>query len=231
MKSKTDTNRIAYFKQRNFCLSLLRKVKKDHYAHLNEKDVAVNKQFWRTAKPLLLDKVKLSEKITLVEGEDIINEDGENAKILNTIFSNAFKKLKIPEYQETDTLANNIFHPIFKTILKCRNDPNIVTIKYLNKGSRFDFCRVSLQDIVKEMKKLSTQKATQNTDFPAKVLKKNSDIFGNYICNFFNECADKEDFPSILKVANITPVFKKGDRDLKGSYRPVSILPVISKNI
>ena len=34
---------------------------------------------------------------------------------------------------------------------------------------------------------------------------------------------------SILKIANITPVFKKGDRDVKDNYRPVSILPVISK--
>ena len=35
--------------------------------------------------------------------------------------------------------------------------------------------------------------------------------------------------PSILKIVNITSVFKKGDRDLKDNYRPVSILPVISK--
>ena len=37
---------------------------------------------------------------------------------------------------------------------------------------------------------------------------------------------DRLDFPSILKNANITPVFKKGDKDF---YRPVSILPIISK--
>ena len=35
----------------------------------------------RTVKPLLSDKVKSSEKITLVEGEELINEDGENAEI------------------------------------------------------------------------------------------------------------------------------------------------------
>ena len=52
---------------------------------------------------------------------------------------------------------------------------------------------------------------------------------GNYICDFFNDCVDRGDFPSILKIANITPVFKKGDRDLKDNYRPVRILPVISK--
>ena len=53
VKNKTDTNRIAYIKQRNYCVSLLWKTEKDHYANLNEKDVADNKQFWRTVKPLL----------------------------------------------------------------------------------------------------------------------------------------------------------------------------------
>ena len=36
-------------------------------------------------------------------------------------------------------------------------------------------------------------------------------------------------FPSSLKNADITPVFKKGDRNLKDNYRPVSILSSISK--
>ena len=184
VKNKTDTNRIVCIKQRDYCVSFLPKTKKDYYANLNEKDVADNEQFWRTVKPLLSDKVKSSEKITLIEGEEIINEDGENAEILNTFFSNAVKNLKIPEYQEIDSLANNISHPIFKTILKYRNHPSIVAIKNLNKGSRFDFCRVSVQDVVKEIKKLSTRKATQYTDLPVKILKENSDIFGNCICDF-----------------------------------------------
>ena len=45
-------------KQRNFCVSLLRKTKKKHYANLNHKDIADNKQFWRTVKPLLSGKSK-----------------------------------------------------------------------------------------------------------------------------------------------------------------------------
>ena len=229
VKNNTDTNRIACIKQRDYCVSLLPKTKKDYYANLNEEDVADNEQFWRTVKPLLSDKVKSSEKITLIEGEEIINEDGENAEILNTFFSNAVKNLKIPEYQEIDSLANNISHPMFKAILKYRNHPSIVAIKNLNKGSRFDFCRVCAQDVVKEMKKLSTQKVTQYTDLPVKILKENSDIFGNYICDFFNDCVNRGDFPSLLKIASITPVFKKGDRDLKDNYQLVSILPVISK--
>ena len=61
-----------------------------------------------------------------------------------------------------------------------------------------------------------------------RILKQNFDVFDNYICDFFNECVDKGVFPSILK-ANITPVFKNGFRGSKDNYRPVSILPIISK--
>ena len=36
-------------------------------------------------------------------------------------------------------------------------------------------------------------------------------------------------FPSSLKQSIITPVFKKGDKNLKENYRRVSILPILSK--
>ena len=93
--------------------------------------------------------MKSSEKIT--EEEEIINDDAENAEIFNTIFSNAVKNLKILEYQETNSLANNMSHVMFKAILKYRNHRNIVAIKNLNKCSRFDSCIVGVQDVVKEI--------------------------------------------------------------------------------
>ena len=39
----------------------------------------------------------------------------------------------------------------------------------------------------------------------------------------------KNEISILPKKANITPVFKKGDRNSKDNYRPVSILPNISK--
>ena len=42
LKKKTDTSRIAYIKQRTYCVSLLRKTKINHYANLNDTDVADN---------------------------------------------------------------------------------------------------------------------------------------------------------------------------------------------
>ena len=44
-----------------------------------------------------------------------------------------------------------------------------------------------------------------------------------------NDCILKEKFPDSLKLANITPVLKKDEPTNKENYRPVSILPLISK--
>ena len=134
-----------------------------------------------------------------------------------------------PDFHGSVPLADNISHTIFRAILKYANHPSTIVIKDLNNTSMFSFSNVSVADVKKEIRKLDHRKATQNTDIPVRILKQNADIFGNYICDFFNECIDKGVFPSILKNANITPVFKKGFRGSKDNYRPVSILPIISK--
>ena len=36
-------------------------------------------------------------------------------------------------------------------------------------------------------------------------------------------------FPDRLKLADITPIFKKGDATIPDDYRPISVLPVVSK--
>ena len=57
----------------------------------------------------------------------------------------------------------------------------------------------------------------------------NSDFFADFLHqNFYNATAASV-FPQNLKNANITPVFKKGDRNSETNYRPVSILPNVSK--
>ena len=36
-------------------------------------------------------------------------------------------------------------------------------------------------------------------------------------------------FPDQAKISSITPAYKKGERTLKTNYRPISILPAVSK--
>ena len=49
-------------------------------------------------KQLLSNKIVSNEKITLVEGEEIIKTDQANAKVLNNFFSNIIKNRGIPQY-------------------------------------------------------------------------------------------------------------------------------------
>ena len=74
--------------QRNYCVSLLRKSKRDYYNNLHEKNICDNRKFWKVLKPSLSNKIFSNEKITLVEEEEIIKSDQANEKVLNNFFSN-----------------------------------------------------------------------------------------------------------------------------------------------
>ena len=49
------------------------------------------------------------------------------------------------------------------------------------------------------------------------------------IANCINKCISIKSFPDELKVADVIPVFKKEDPNNKANYRPISLLPIISK--
>ena len=68
LKNKSEQNKINYNKQRNLCVTLLRKSKREYYQNLSVANVCDNKNFWKGVKPLLYNKIMSSEKIALVEG-------------------------------------------------------------------------------------------------------------------------------------------------------------------
>ena len=45
----------------------------------------------------------------------------------------------------------------------------------------------------------------------------------------FNECISSGTFPDTWKQANVQPVHKKGNRQIKSNYRPISLLPICGK--
>ena len=130
LKNATDQNKLINNKQRNFCVSLLRKEKKEYFAKLNENDITDNRKFWHTVKPFLSDKVKSRETITLVNNENIESNENEVAKTFNDFFLNIINNLKIPEYHREDDLRNRLSsHPALQATLKYRNHPSINNIR------------------------------------------------------------------------------------------------------
>ena len=76
---------------------------------------------------------------------------------------------------------------------------------------------------------LNCNKAIQQYDIPIKILKENSEIFSYTLCHNFNNSLFSKVFPSSLKKADITPIYRKDEKFLKNNYTPVSILPSVSK--
>ena len=77
------------------------------------------------------------------------------------------------------------------------------------------------------MKSLPSDKATAGA-IPVNVLKNCENCFFD-LTNFIYEAIKNNKFPDSFKLPDITPVFKKLDPSDKANYRPVSVLPLLSK--
>ena len=84
---RSNENRKKVFETTEYYVSLLRRIKKNYYSNLNEKNITDNKKFWKAVTPFLSDEVLPTERIALIENDKIIFNDNETANIMNTFFS------------------------------------------------------------------------------------------------------------------------------------------------
>ena len=55
--------------------------------------------------------------------------------------------------------------------------------------------------------------------------------FWNSNLYIYNLCIDKNTFPKVFKEAKVIPLFKSGDKLDPSNFRPISILPILSKRL
>ena len=230
LKIPTSENRNAYNKQRNKCVALLRKEKKNYYNNLNPGCLRDNKLFWKTMKPFFSEKSIITNKIVLVENENFLNDDKEIGETLNSFFSNAAKSLGLQDnYQIHITDDDNEDTAILKIIEGYKYHPSIILIKsHINIDEGFCFRDISATDMKCTIMCLNSSKSVSSI-IPPKVLKMNNDLCQKYIPAIYNNSLAAEMYPQRLKLADITPIHKNGDTSTKNNYRPVSILPTVSK--
>ena len=165
----------------------------------------------------------------MIDNEEIISDDKQVANTFNDFFANAVKDLNISFNPEFLSNVDNVDDAITKACLKFENHLSIKKIKQMQSiSSSFSFKFISLQDMIFEINSLKISKATPIDTIPVKILKANEDLPYVLFNNFNNSIASCL-FPGKLKLADVSPVYKKGGRNDKTNYRPVSILPVISK--
>ena len=140
--------------------------------------------------------------------EKIISDDLPVADAFSKLFINIFPNLKVStdHSYDNDFIATN--DQVTNTVSKFRNHPSIIMIKNKN-DQTFSFGPVTYDGVLKKVKTLDTAKASQQSDIPTKILKQNSNYFVEYFYENINKCISKSILPSNLKLADITPVYKK----------------------
>ena len=229
-KSKCLEDKTSFKKQRNYCNRLYKKEKRKILNNINLNEIT-DKTFWKTVKPFLSNKGDVHKQITLIDGEKSISKDEGVANTLSNYFENAAKSLEIIENKEILRSIIGIDDPIDIAIKKYETHPSILLIKQkvALHFETFSFSLTDLTDMENELKSLNPKKATTFKNIPAKNLKSTFDICSPTRNRVWCESVLKCKFPSKLKLADITATHKNGDATRVKNYRPISVLPVVSK--
>lgn len=228
ISSPSAENIKQYKLQRNLCVKLSRKAKFTYYSNLNTKKITDNKCFWRTVKPFVSDDSSNQKKIILIENECIISSDEDIANIFNSYFQKVISSLKLYRWPDVSTDSHDY---VLNAIYKYELHPSIQKInERYNHIARFEFSPTTGSEMWEEMKKLDESKSNVAGDIPSRILKDYYSLYYQSLVSIFNNTVIKDsEFPNELKCAEVCPIFKKGDPSAKENFRPISILPVVSK--
>ena len=74
-KNPTSENKVKYNKQRNICVNLLKKAKREYYNNIDIKLLNDNRKFWKSIKSLFTNKQIRLSKAILIENDVTISND------------------------------------------------------------------------------------------------------------------------------------------------------------
>ncbi len=93
----------------------------------------------------------------------------------------------------------------------------------------FKFEEVSEEFVKSKLRGLKAGKAVGLDDVPARLLIDSADIVARPLTDIINVSLQTGQVPIDWKAARVFPLFKKGKTELMDNYRPISILPTVSK--
>ena len=86
-----------------------------------------------------------------------------------------------------------------------------------------------LAEIILAIMKLNVRKACGYDSISNKILRASCYVIAAFLVDLFNKCLRQGVFPDIYKIAQVIPLFKGGEHEILGCYRPISLLPALGK--
>jgi len=220
-KTRSTSHYALYKMARNNVTKVKRDILRSYFLK-KCKGGTSNKHFWNTIKPFVSHKLKSRHNIILREQDNIVTDPKRICNIFCDFFSN------IGSDNATDQETNR--KPLFSIIYDYLNHPSIQTInENYSPANTFSLNKVNIPQVKKVIKNLKSKKAAGYDEIPPIFIKNLKNDIADTLVVLFNRCIDECIFPQCLKMANISPIYKKKDRLNKDNYRSINILPIISK--
>ena len=206
---KKINNHDKYKQHRNMTSSYIRSSKREYFTNAIESDRSC-KELWKHLKDL---NSTTKQNITclkkdnthLTDIKDIVNH-------LNDHFSTIGSKLIQSPKQEFES----------EKITSFVNDK-------ISENVFFSLYSVTVSDVFKELENLDSSKSTGLDELGPRILKLSAPIIADSLTHIINLSLCTCNFPKILKDARVAALYKGGDDTDVNNYRPISILPTVSK--
>ena len=126
--------------------------------------------------------------------------------------------------------TNEITDPLDIALTKYKFHPSVKRIKErVQVEQRFEFKHDSLQEVVVQLHRLNPKKSCPVGSLPTRLLKEHIDVFGVELLKLINNSLNTGVFPDKLKMGEVSSFFKNEDPFNKKNYRPITVLPAVSK--
>ena len=206
-KKAKMTNRQEHWssfrQQRNKVTAEIRKAKKEFPKKIarNLESNITPKKWWSLVNTLLRGNSPKCDIPTMLDGHSVISEDQEKAELFNDYFIN---QTHLDENCPTPLLTKKTNNSLLEIVL-------------------------TEQDIIEAIQALKPGKSAGMDEIHNKVLKQCAQSLSYPLCELFNKSLREGIYPDLWKLANVVPIYKKGDRKDKKNYRPVSLLSCLGK--
>ena len=200
-------SREQYTTFRNKVTNLIRKYKEKYYVESFKRNYGNTKKTWDTIKEL--------------------SNGTKNKRSIEKILHN-----RKYYYEDADiaSLFNNFFVTIAHNLAAALPPPNHSPYLYVqpNNNPPIELTPVTPVEVSCIIQSMKVTKTDVN-EISVKIFKKYHIYFLDCLCDIINLCFSSNIFPDCLKYAIILPIFKKGIASDMSNYRPIALLPFISK--